>query len=115
MSALIHETPIFDELFAQTARETARLVLVAIADKPHEANDDPALNRAIDGALQVMRRALDDGLPPCTICDDGDGIDVNECDSHSYCHEHCHDDDHANRAYDAGDHGDQIRDGVDWR
>ena len=79
------------------------------------ATDQAAINRAIDSSLAVLRQVLDDGLPPCTLCEDPDGIDVVACDLHDRCHEHCCDEDHAARAYDAGDHGDQLRDGVDWR
>lgn len=49
MSTTFPETPIFDRVFAEAAPEQQRLVLVAIADKPHVRTPD-----LLDGFAQAM-------------------------------------------------------------
>lgn len=44
------DTPIFDRLYAEADETTQRLVLTAVADKPHESAAWAELDAALGGA-----------------------------------------------------------------
>lgn len=94
------ETPIFDSLYDEVDDTSRALVARAVT------RDEDRIAAAIDSTLAMLRDVLDEGLAPCTICGDPDGIDFVACEVHDTCHDHCHDADMADRAYDAK--GDRV-------
>lgn len=95
------ETPIFDALYDE-CDDTSRALVARAVRQGHTTR----LSAVIDSTLAMLRDVLDEGLAPCTICGDPDGIDFVACEVHDTCHDHCHDADMADRAYDA--HGDRV-------
>lgn len=96
------ETPIFDSLYDEVDDTSRALVARAVT------RDEDRIAAAIDSTLAMLRDVLDEGLPSCSVCEgeSGDPLDVATCEVHDMCHDHCHDSDMADRAYDAK--GDRV-------